>query len=56
MNLDEWMSYGVKKGWVTPAYCSTHEGYLTDYMDRETLAEFDKGGDPCVVVMMVIDK
>jgi len=56
MTRDEWIEQGVKAGYVSPPFCDTHEGWNTDYLSQESIEELEGGGDPCVVVMMVIDK
>lgn len=56
MTRDEWVKYGVEAGFASPPFCDTHEGWLTDYLSSETMEELDGGGDPCVVVMIVVDK
>ena len=50
-NLDEWLAFGVEKGWITKPFCNTHDGYqyLTDEQERD----FDLGGDPCVSVIQL---
>lgn len=31
LDFDEWMSYGIKKGWCGPPVCHTHDGLpMTD--------------------------
>lgn len=48
----EWLELGIKKGWVTDSFCNTHEG--DPYMTPEEEAEWDEGGDPCMVVLKVL--
>lgn len=49
--FEEWVAFGVEKGWVTEPFCHTHDGYqyLTDEQERD----FDLGGDPCVGVIQL---
>jgi hypothetical protein len=48
-----WLTFGLKKQWITKPFCNTHEGYLqlTDEQEKE----FDEGGDPCVIVIQLIE-
>jgi hypothetical protein len=47
-----WAKTGVENGWITPSYCSTHEG--DPFMSLEEKYEWELGGDPCVVVFKII--
>ena len=32
-SFEQWMSVGIRNGWISPGYCATHDGgydYLTD--------------------------
>jgi hypothetical protein len=49
-----WMIFGIKQGWITEPFCNTHEGYL--YLTEEQEAEFEEGGDPCVVIVQLIEE
>lgn len=49
-----WLRYGIRKGWVSPPYCNTHDGGY-EYMTEEEHAEWEAGGDPCAVVLRVLD-
>lgn len=49
----EWLRMGVQNGWVSPPFCNTHEG--DPYMTAEEEYEWDEGGDPCFVVLKVLD-
>jgi hypothetical protein len=42
--FDEWISYGIEKGWCGPPVCYTHDGLP---MSEQEYAEFDEGQDPC---------
>ena len=48
-----WLSFGIKKGWISPPYCATHDGNY-DYMTEEEREEWDGGGDPCHVAISVL--
>lgn len=41
-----WLRFGIRRGWISPPYCSTHDGNY-EFMTQEEIAEWDKGGDPC---------
>ena len=49
--FDIWLNNGISRGWVTEPFCSTHEG--DPYMDDEEEEEWEKGGDPCCIVIKV---
>jgi hypothetical protein len=49
-----WFRIGIKAGWITESYCMTHEGGYK-YMTEEEREEWDDGGDPCQVVVSVLD-
>ena len=49
-----WFRIGIKAGWITESYCMTHEGNY-DYMTEEEREEWDEGGDPCHVVISVLN-
>jgi hypothetical protein len=56
-NIDEfeiWLTNGIKRGWVTEPFCNTHEG--DPYMSEEETQEWEEGGDPCQVVIKILDK
>jgi hypothetical protein len=45
--------YGIKKQWITPPFCYTHDG--DPYMTPEEEAEWDEGGDPCMLIIKLIE-
>jgi hypothetical protein len=49
-----WVRFGMKMGWVSYPYCNTHDGGW-EYMTEEEHAEWEAGGDPCCVVLRVLD-
>lgn len=51
-DFDKWHQYGVKMGWVTQGFCSTHDA--DPYMTEEEMKEWDEGGDPCCPVIKVL--
>ena len=48
-----WLNFGIKRGWISPPYCATHDGNY-DYMTEEEREEWDAGGDPCHVSISVL--
>ena len=48
MTFDEWITYGIEKGWCGPPVCYTHDGLP---MSEQEYAEFDEGQDPCTHVV-----
>lgn len=47
-----WLSIGVDNGWVSNAFCHTHDG--DPYMTTEEEAEWEAGGDPCCFVIKLV--
>ena len=52
LDYDEWMTYGIKKGWCGPPVCYTHDGLP---MSEQEYAEFDEGQDPCTHVVRLYE-
>jgi len=52
MTREEWIAYGVTKGWCLPERCLTHDG--TD-MTREEQIELDEGLDNCIPILRLYD-
>ena len=50
-SFEEWIAFGIDKGWVTEPFCNTHDGY--QYLTQEQEKEFDEGFDPCVSVIQL---
>lgn len=44
-NFDEWIVYGMEKGWCSPPLCETHDGLP---MTQEEERGWEEGGDPCI--------
>ena len=54
--LDEfeiWLNNGIDKGWITEPFCNTHDG--DPFMSEEEEKEWEEGGDPCQVVIKIIE-
>ena len=47
------MQFGIDKGWISPAYCNTHDGGY-EYMSKEEEQEWEDGGDPCQAVFRIL--
>jgi hypothetical protein len=55
-SLDEfeiWLSNGIEREWITEPFCNTHEG--DPYMSKKEAQEWEEGGDPCQVVIKIIE-
>jgi len=48
-----WLENGIERGWVTEPFCNTHEG--DPYMSEPEAQEWEEGGDPCQVVIKIIN-
>ena len=48
-----WLDNGINRKWITPPFCSTHNG--DPYMTEEEEQEWEDGGDPCQVVLKIIN-
>lgn len=46
----EWLSEGVRRGWVSEPNCDTHDG---PNMTEEEAEAWEEGRDPCMVSMRV---
>jgi hypothetical protein len=47
-----WLNKGIERKWISESFCYTHEG--DPYMNQEEEEEWEKGGDPCMVVLKVL--
>ena len=55
-NLDEfeiWLNNGIDRGWITEPFCNTHDG--DPFMSEEEEKEWEEGGDPCQVLIKIIE-
>ena len=52
LTFDEWMAYGVEKGWCGPPVCYTHDGLP---MSEHEMQGFDDGEDPCMHVVRMYE-
>lgn len=48
LSYDLWLEVGLRRGFIGPPVCSTHDG--TPMTEEEDL-EFCEGGDPCIFVI-----
>ena len=47
---EHWLTWGMRKGWVSPPWCWTHD--LPTLLDEEIEALGDEGDDmPCIPVI-----
>lgn len=51
MEFEEWLAYGIEKGWTSPAVCSTHDGIPSTHEEDE---EFENG-DPCLHILRLYE-
>ena len=49
-----WLTFGIKRGWISPPYCMTHDGNY-EFMTEEERQEWDEGGDPCHTTVSILD-
>jgi hypothetical protein len=49
---EEWMTYGIKKGWCGPPVCYTHDGLP---MSEQEDLEFGEGQDPCIHIVRMYE-
>jgi hypothetical protein len=49
-----WLQNGIDRGWITEPFCSTHEG--DPYMNEEDAQQWEDGGDPCCVVIKIVNQ
>jgi len=53
LTFDEWLTYGVGKGYCSAPVCNTHDGLPSS---EEEDAQWEDGGDPCVpAVRLYVD-
>ena len=52
LTFDEWIAYGIEKGWCGPPVCYTHDGLP---MSEQEYAEFDEGQDPCTHIVRMYE-
>lgn len=50
-----WRKEGEDKGWISPAYCVTHDGGY-EYFSEEERKDLDEGGDPCQFVFSILSQ
>lgn len=50
--FEEWIAYGIEKGWCGPPVCSTHDGLP---MSEQEDSGFDEGQDPCIHVVRMYE-
>ena len=50
-----WRKEGEDKGWISAAYCVTHDGGY-EYFSEEERKDLDEGGDPCQFVFSILSQ
>lgn len=48
MEHDEWLAYGLQRGYCGPVVCATHDGTPTTVEEEDA---FDVGDDPCIHII-----
>lgn len=51
-SFDEWIEFGMNKGWCGPPVCSTHDGVPTSHAEE---VEWEEGNDPCIHVVRMYE-
>ncbi len=51
MNGEEWLKYGIEKGFCTPSYCDTHDAYHVDDWELVEKLSEEHGTDFCLPVV-----
>lgn len=52
---EKWLITGMENGWISQPYCNTHDGGF-EYMTQEEIDEWEAGGDPCCVVVRLMEE
>jgi hypothetical protein len=52
LTFDEWMAFGITKGWCGPPVCYTHDGLP---MAEQEDMEFAEGQDPCLHIVRLYE-
>lgn len=50
--FEQWLDAGMKRGWISPPLCETHDGWMLTSAEEE---EFEQGSDPCIHVIRLFD-
>lgn len=51
ISFDQWMAYGIAKGWCGPPVCYTHDGLPMALAEEEDFEE----GDPCIHIVRMYE-
>lgn len=52
VEFEEWMRYGISKGWCGAPVCYTHDG-MPMSLDEDD--QFGDGGDPCIHIVRMYE-
>ena len=52
ITFNEWITYGIEKGWCGPPVCYTHDGLP---MSEQEMQEFYEGQDPCTHIVRMYE-
>lgn len=51
IDFDEWMAYGIEKGWCGPPVCYTHDGLPLSMQEDDEFME----SDPCIHIIRMYE-
>lgn len=51
LTAEEWVEYGIKRGWCGPPVCATHDGVPTTEDEDIEMEQYD----PCITVIRLYD-
>ena len=52
ISFDQWMAYGISKGWCGPPVCYVHDGLPTTPQEDD---EWIEGNDPCMHIVRMYE-
>jgi len=52
VEFTEWFDLGRKEGWISDAFCQTHDG---GPMSDEEEQMFEDGEDPCIFTVRILE-
>lgn len=52
ISFEQWMAYGIRKGWCGPPVCYTHDGLPSTSAEDD---DWIDGGEPCIHVVRMYE-
>lgn len=52
MDFEEWLQFGINKGWCGAPVCETHDGLP---MTEDESTAFESGEDPCIHIIRMYE-